>query len=425
MKKLLLIVSVVFFTGSSLFAQSGWFPLNSGTSQILQSVYFTDVNTGYAVGYTGTVLKTTNAGVNWFSQTISTTDILFSVFFTDINTGYIASGVNGGSTGNLFKTTNGGNTWNAQVIPVYAHFKSVYFRNSNTGYVTGYHTILKTTNAGNSWESQDFSSYYFITSIHFADDNIGFATGGLNVRKILKTTNGGSNWQEVYSNTTSGYAFYGIHFIDANTGFATGGMQSPGYAFIIRTTNGGLDWDNYTDNNNTIFKSVRFVNPAIGFVTGGGTGYCTILKTTNGGLNWYYQTTNANNFISANYFTSLNTGYVVGYSGTILKTTDGGGTLLGINSVSNQIPAQFSLLQNYPNPFNPTTNIKYQITNNSIVLLKIYDALGREIETLVNEEQSAGTYEIMFNASQYPSGVYFYKLEAGSYSETKKMLILK
>ncbi|HSW54311.1 MAG TPA: T9SS type A sorting domain-containing protein [Ignavibacteriaceae bacterium] len=86
---------------------------------------------------------------------------------------------------------------------------------------------------------------------------------------------------------------------------------------------------------------------------------------------------------------------------------------------------KFSLSQNYPNPFNPTTSLQYAIGSRQFVTLKVYDLLGREVATLVNEEKSAGEYEVEFNAATLPSGIYFYQLKAGQYSETKKMILLK
>ncbi len=97
----------------------------------------------------------------------------------------------------------------------------------------------------------------------------------------------------------------------------------------------------------------------------------------------------------------------------------------GIQPVSNEIPNQYSLSQNYPNPFNPATNIKFQIPKAGFVNLIVYDALGREVSTLVNEQLNPGTYGIDWNASNYPSGVYYYKLIAGRFSETKKMILMK
>jgi hypothetical protein len=100
-------------------------------------------------------------------------------------------------------------------------------------------------------------------------------------------------------------------------------------------------------------------------------------------------------------------------------------TSVGITPSVNNVPDKFELLQNYPNPFNPTTNIKYQIPNNSYVSLKVFDIIGKEITTLVNEKQSPGSYEVSFDGSNLPSGVYFYKLITGNYSETRKMVLIK
>ncbi len=89
------------------------------------------------------------------------------------------------------------------------------------------------------------------------------------------------------------------------------------------------------------------------------------------------------------------------------------------------VPLSSSLSQNYPNPFNPSTKIRFSITKSSFVILKVYDVLGREIKTLVDEEKSAGIYEATFNASTLPSGVYIYRLQAGTFIETKKMVLIK
>jgi len=99
--------------------------------------------------------------------------------------------------------------------------------------------------------------------------------------------------------------------------------------------------------------------------------------------------------------------------------------IIGIKESGTTNPLEFALLQNYPNPFNPTTVINYQLPKTSAVKLSIYDALGKEMSTLVNESQNAGYYNIEWNASAYPSGVYFYRLEAGSFISNKKMILIK
>jgi len=104
--------------------------------------------------------------------------------------------------------------------------------------------------------------------------------------------------------------------------------------------------------------------------------------------------------------------------------------ILPVEEENNLIVDEFKLFQNYPNPFNPSTKIKFTIPyvetgHAPSVQLKVYDVLGNEITTLVSEEKPAGSYEVEFNASLLPSGVYFYQLKAGSYIETKKMILMK
>ncbi|MEO8515063.1 MAG: T9SS type A sorting domain-containing protein [Ignavibacteria bacterium] len=99
--------------------------------------------------------------------------------------------------------------------------------------------------------------------------------------------------------------------------------------------------------------------------------------------------------------------------------------LVGIQQISSDIPNQFSLSQNYPNPFNPSTKIQFALPKSTYVQIIVYDELGRELETIVNEQLNAGTYQMDWNAANFPSGVYYYKLTAGSYSDTKKMVLIK
>ncbi len=98
----------------------------------------------------------------------------------------------------------------------------------------------------------------------------------------------------------------------------------------------------------------------------------------------------------------------------------------GVNSIQNSInPYYFKLSQNYPNPFNPITVISYQLSVISDVKLSVYDVLGREIAVLINNRQNAGIHTTQWNAQNFPSGVYFYRLQAGSFTETKKLILLK
>jgi hypothetical protein len=98
---------------------------------------------------------------------------------------------------------------------------------------------------------------------------------------------------------------------------------------------------------------------------------------------------------------------------------------IGIRPISTEVPDKYDLKQNYPNPFNPKTVIGFQVPRSGIVNLKLFDVQGREVTTFVNEELKPGQYQIEFDASNYSSGIYFYKMLSETYSETKKMVLIK
>ena len=153
-----------------------------------------------------------------------------------------------------------------------------------------------------------------------------------------------------------------------------------------------------------------------------------ILRTTNGGTNWTSQSSGTTNHLYGVSFTDANNGTVVGANGTILRTTTGG--VISVNQISSEIPENFVLFQNYPNPFNPVTKIKFDITQDvrrqtKDVKLIIFDILGKEVVTLMNEKLSAGSYEVEFDGSNLPSGIYFYRLETESFIKSKSMVLLK
>jgi len=206
-----------------------------------------------------------------------------------------------------------------------------------------------------------------------------------------------------------------MYFFNSSTGIS-GGAGS-----IYKTTNGGTNW-------------IAVANPGLGWVYGitflnSNTGYISegngaVMKSTNAGNSWFVQPTGCIQTMRGISFVDVNTGYVVGTGGAILKTIDGGGTI-GIRQISTEVPNGYSLSQNYPNPFNPSTKINYELQRAGFVKLVVYDILGKEIETLVSDKQSPGSYEITFNASKLSSGIYFYKLTTDNISETKKMLLIK
>jgi len=152
----------------------------------------------------------------------------------------------------------------------------------------------------------------------------------------------------------------------------------------------------------------------------------TILFSSDLGENWSSQGVYSNPLNSVDFISSTS-GWAVGDSGIILHTTNGGVSF--VDDVTTQ-PTEFILEQNYPNPFNPSTVISYQLPVSSDVTLNVYDILGNEIATLVDEYKPARRYEVEFSGhsdegQNLSSGVYFYRLQAGDFVQTKKMILLK
>ncbi|MBC8043450.1 MAG: T9SS type A sorting domain-containing protein [Rhizobacter sp.] len=151
-----------------------------------------------------------------------------------------------------------------------------------------------------------------------------------------------------------------------------------------------------------------------------------LFKTTNGGTNWIDQSVPTLESITAITFAPGGQGYAIGTNSVVLTTSSSGNiTLSTSDGKVSGLPKEFILKQNYPNPFNPSTTIRYELPQQSDVKLKIYDMLGREVQSLVSERQPAGTYTVRFNGSRLSSGMYFYRLQTGSTVQTKKMLLVK
>jgi hypothetical protein len=157
---------------------------------------------------------------------------------------------------------------------------------------------------------------------------------------------------------------------------------------------------------------------------GGGTASLgQVFRSTDFGATWTAQTIPAVNYVYAMTFVHQGLGWVGTATGKIFKYIDPNFT--GIKNNNNGTPENYKLEQNYPNPFNPSTTINYSIPSASDVSVKVYDLLGHEVMTLVNEHKSAGNYSVVVDASNLASGVYVYKMNAGDFSDVKRMTLLK
>jgi photosystem II stability/assembly factor-like uncharacterized protein len=246
---------------------------------------------------------------------------------------------------------------------------------------------------------------------------------------IYKSTNTGFNWSTGLTLNNSGlddsYFLSAIYFKDNNTGFAVGSHYYYGQTFgqIYRSINGGNNWNlaaNIGPATGSNINAVHFGDGSKGFAAGSNG---IILRSTNSGANWTLQSSGTAASLNGVFMINALTGYVCGANGLILKTTNGG--ITGFKPISNVTPSDFKLYQNYPNPFNPATKIKFDIPKPSYVKLIIYDILGREFTTLVNENLNLGRYETNWDGSRFPSGVYFYKMVMDDFVCVKKMMLLK
>jgi photosystem II stability/assembly factor-like uncharacterized protein len=433
----------------------------------LLDIYFLNSNIGWAVGLNGTIFKTTNSGNDWLPLDNDFNFHFEKIYFADENNGYMIG------KNYFLKTNDGGVSWTSEQ-PTEHILQTMFFINKDTGWIAGNEgVILKTTDAGSTWEYQQMNGtdYGTLTSLCFIDGNNGWASGsGLDVDGgvILKTTDGGDNWSLQHS----GYNrfIYSVFFNNSSSGWAVGDE-----GIMFSTHNGGSDWELQGSGSLADLYSVNIESHQNGFSVGNDgtvlkyikdaslvvlpvelTGFNVISRGNNVELNWL-TATEVNNkgfeierktdnlwrtigFVSGNGTTTNKSKYYfiddlknVSYNGSIayrLKQVDYDGTYKYSNEVAlhvNSNPVEYSLMQNYPNPFNPSTVIKYSVKENTHVILKIFDMLGREVSTLLDEEKPAGTYTINFDAAKagLSSGTYFYTIKAGNFVQTKKMLLLK
>ncbi|RLI60873.1 MAG: hypothetical protein DRO67_08590 [Candidatus Asgardarchaeum californiense] len=453
MKKLFL-VSVILILGLSwnlLNAQTGWIaqtnPLGLGEDAMIGKVQFVNQTEGWIAANGGRFLHTLDGGSNWVVVDPFPDDTVwnFSDPATDmcwINQSYgwrlniLGSSFSDSRGALLYKTTDGGTNWTKKYVSTKDSVVAaqVEFVDQNYGWIVlydltlGERSILRSTDGGNNWNNANIDSPDGAW-LDFVDQNNGWliTTSPHPPYEIQRTTDGGINWTTQYtfngtSLDSSGFDY--IFFPDVNNGWVVGDNGK-----VMKTTNGGANWDIVTNsgvNTNEEGKTVFFLDANIGWIpskTDLGEPY--VQHTTDGGASWITQQTpladpNGYNAIFSINFVDAQTGWLTADYGRIAKYT-------WITDVDNDITNvnEFLLKQNYPNPFNPTTTIKYDIREISFVSLKAYDVLGSEITTLVNEEKPVGTYEVVFNASQYPSGIYFYRLQTGNFVETKKMILLK
>ena len=222
------------------------------------------------------------------------------------------------------------------------------------------------------------------------------------------------------------------------SGISEGFMSGLDYVTVKYSNSGAQLWErsyNGSGNGHDKVRSMAIDNLSNVYVTGycvnsGGYGITTIKYSPGGITEWidqYYHAGNQAEPFDISLDASNNiylTGFDDGASFYDVLTVKYSQPI-GIQNISEEIPGKFELSQNYPNPFNPTTNFEFRIADPGFVNLTIYDAMGRVVETLQNGEMKPGVYQAQWNAAEYPSGVYFYRLSANGFTQTRKLILIK
>lgn len=387
----------------------------------VRDLQFVDTLTGFLIQSrvnpdSSFISRTTDGGNNW-SVTQLPNVYLTSLHFINELTGFCAGGeITTSDPGVVIKTTNGGNNWfTNSYVSSFIFLNDVVFINNDTGWVCSTYPLdgglWRTTNGGISWQMQ-MNYVPSPSKVFFVNDTIGWVIGSAN-STLYKTTNCGINWnvqQTIYSLSD-------IFFTSTDTGYLVKDVGS-GTTSLMSTSNGGSNW--FAVNIQIVPTTSRlfFINNKIGWA---GAGFNKVAATKDG-YNWGIQSSPIRNY-SVSFTDSLH-GWA-GYSG-LVRTTDGGGTIVSAIELLTDNPKEFELGQNYPNPFNALSKIKYKILKSSEVRITVYDIMGKKVAILLNEKKKPGEYAVSFNGNNLPSGIYFYALFAdGKRIYTKKMSLIK
>jgi photosystem II stability/assembly factor-like uncharacterized protein len=377
------------------------------------NVEFWDANNGVVVSYPSAIYFTTDAGATW-NEGLGIKHSIEDVCYADANTLYMASGDE-----EIYKSTNGGFTWTEVYSGIpQTFFLGVDFYDLNYGMVCGeYGKVLVTTDGGINWIESNTGGSGLMQGLHIFDMEKAYVVG--TTEQVYKTTDCGITWISDFNGIDT-VAFYKIKFTENNTGIICGSqgkflintdyvvpVELSGFTASAHGTDVELNWVTKTELNNSGFEIQRLNQETswekIAFVRGNGTSsepveYSFIDKELKGG-NYFYR----------------------------LKQIDFDGNFEYSDKVNVFIsyPIDYSLDQNYPNPFNPNTTIKFGIKEETQVNLTIFNILGEKVRELKNEVMKSGYYEVEFDGSTLVSGVYIYKIQAGIFVESKKMILMK
>jgi len=357
------------------------------------------------------VYKTSNNGLTWSLFNVKINARTANCIAAKNNMVFLAT-----DTG-LYKSTNNGNNWFIVDNLIGNYIEAVTVAESFL-FIGKYDGIFRSDNWGTNWvmvNNEIQWHYHDVRYFAYSNNNLYVALDSIPYHlRIYKSINFGNNWSLISQDIPSWNIPYSL--------YASDNLLLCGTSLgIYESLNYGANW--------SLINGIPVNIGLFGYAT---SGTKNIFIST-----WGY----GNFYVSNNYgqtWNIKNEGLGGGFSTAVYKFGDylflscGAifrrpiNELVGIRNISSNIPDKYYLYQNYPNPFNPSTNIKFQIKESKFVTLKIFDILGKEISTLVNEKQSPGTYEVSFDGSNLSSGIYFYSLFAdGKLIDTKKLMLLK
>ncbi len=419
MKKSVVLIWLFFAVFSNCYSQSGWTKIYA-CDYLGVGIHFFNQNTGYLINERS-VFKSTNSGTNWFSIiTLSTNYNGSSGYYFDANN-FILTGSDDIHVFGWIGVWKNGVRTDSYLNPILSNLgiTSTHWINNDIGYAAGTDLGLssytgrafRTTNGGANWTEISPSGSLYVNCIKFLNASTGYIINPY----FRKTTNMGANWIAV--NDTSGLD---MHIVNSDT------IYIAGYRGRVNiSTNGGAAWTARNTGVNFDINRIDFLNSKTGWICGSNG---IIMKTTNAGINWQTQLSAGSAFILRDIHV-LNQNYlwVSGDSGTakgiVFKTTTGGSSF--VRNISEGIPSNFELSQNYPNPFNQTSIFRFQCSMKGLVNVSVYDITGREVQALVNETLTPGTYEVRFDGSGLNSGVYFVRMTAGEFNAVRRMVLIK
>lgn len=419
------------------YPQGTWEKINVPTGQFLRSISFTDSLYGWVAGDSGTIIHTTDGGKSWTVQGSKSADDIASVFFIDRNLGW-ASAQNYLTPPfgtHLLKTTNEGTNWDTVPFPYPDVFiNCIWFRDPMNGWMAGSpNAILKTTDGGSTWTRAaiDTSTLAFmpVMRIKFYDEKWGYACGGIHdvAGVIWRTNNGGDLWYAIDPSDAPADEIYELHLFDSLKVLGAGGDPDfSGGVAMISTKDGGLNWDYKETGFQGNAFDIDFRNDKEAWAPLGPQRQFIFSKDS--GITWKLIPTPDSTWIYTMAFTDSLHGFAAGRYGAMLKfkpEITGSvepGTELNKNGIT--------LYQNYPNPANSSTTIKFKVPStgkfqNTVIQIKLFDVFGKENATLVNKTFSSGEYNVVFDVSGLTGGVYFYQMVAGTFSISKRMILIK